>query len=134
MKRIIFLSFALTILFNFGCDAQVVLKKTANALNQIETYYFHNSVRCTTCKTVEAEAKSDLLSLYGEQLVFKSMNLEEASTNAIAEKLKISGQTLLIVKGDQRLNLTNEGFLYAVSNPAKFKKIIKQKVDKLLEL
>ena len=101
--------------------------------NQVEAYYFHNTSRCVTCKTVEAEAKADLQSLYGSQVTFKALNLEDEATKAIAKKLEVSGQTLLLVKGDQKINITNEGFLYARTNPAKFKKIIKEKVDQLLE-
>ncbi len=134
MKKVIFFSFALMILSTLICNAQTVKKETAVSGNQIEAYYFHNTARCTTCKTVEAEAKADLTDLYGDQVTFKALNLEDDATKAIAEKLKVSGQTLLIVKGDKKINLTNEGFLYAVSNPAKFKSIIKAKVDPLLDL
>jgi hypothetical protein len=104
-----------------------------NTSSKIEAYYFHLTSRCVTCKTVEAETKKDLEALYGDQVVFRSLNLEEKSTEPLAEKLKISGQTLLIVKGEKQINLTNEGFLYAVNNPAKLKAIIKQKVDGLLK-
>lgn len=100
----------------------------------VKAYYFHFTSRCETCRTVEAEVKADIQNLYGGQVSFQAINLDDASSKAIAEKLKISGQTVLIVKGDQKINLTNEGFLYAVQNPAKLKAIIKQKVDKLLEL
>ena len=100
---------------------------------KIEAYYFHNATRCTTCKTVEAEAKADLKELYGDKVTFKALNLEEKSTDAVALKLKVSGQTLLVVKGEKQINLTNEGFLYAVTNPEKFKKIIKEKVDPLMK-
>lgn len=134
MKKVIFLSLALIIMSNFICNAQTSKKVPAGSSNQVEAYYFHNTARCTTCKTVEAEAKSDLLNLYGNRVTFKALNLEDDATNPIAEKLKVSGQTLLIVKGDQKINLTNEGFLYAVTNPAKLKSIIKAKVDPLLDL
>jgi len=117
---------------SFICSAQTAKKGAAVSGNQVEAYYFHNTVRCTTCKTVEAEAKADLASLYGDQVTFKALNLEDDATKPIAEKLKVSGQTLLIVKGDQKINLTNEGFLYAVTNPAKLKSILKAKVDGLL--
>lgn len=105
----------------------------SNKTAKIEAYYFHNATRCTTCKTVEAEAKADLKELYGDKITFQALNLEEKSTDAIAKKLNVSGQTLLVVKGDKQVNLTNEGFLYAVTNPEKFKNIIKEKVDPLLK-
>jgi cytochrome oxidase Cu insertion factor (SCO1/SenC/PrrC family) len=82
---------------------------------------------------VEAEAKADLKELYGDKVSFQALNLEEKSTEPIAQKLKVSGQTLLVVKGDKQVNLTNEGFLYAVNDPYKFKKIIKEKVDPLVK-
>ncbi len=104
-----------------------------NNSTKIEAYYFHNATRCTTCKTVEAEAKADLKELYGDKVTFQALNLEEKSTDAIAKKLKVSGQTLLVVKGDKQVNLTNEGFLYAVTDPDKFKAKIKEKVDPLMK-
>ncbi len=134
MKNILVFSFVIMMLMsNFTGNAQTQKKETS-AANRIEAYYFHNASRCVTCKTVEAEAKADLESLYGSQVTFKALNLEDDATKPIAKKLAVSGQTLLIVKGTQKINLTNEGFLYAVTNPKKFKSIIKAKVDPLLDL
>jgi len=105
--------------------------------DKIEAYYFHFSARCTTCKTIEASAKENLETLYPNQfnqglITFQSVNLEEAPTKHLAERLGVSGQTLLIVKGDTKINLTNERFMYAVVKPEKFKEIINEKVDGLL--
>ena len=50
----------------------------------------------------------------------------------MAETLHVSGQTLLIVKGETQVNLTNEGFMNARTNPTKFHEIIKAQIDKLL--
>jgi len=106
---------------------------SSSASTSIEAYYFHFNARCATCRAVESEAKADILSLYPGMATFKAINLDDVSSKVIAEKLKISGQTLLVVKGDKQINLTNEGFMYAITNPAKFKTVIKQKVDGLLE-
>ena len=127
MKRTVFLSFMLiALLSGFLSSAQ-----TGNQA-KVQAYYFHNATRCVTCKTVEAEAKTDLKELYGDKVSFQALNLEEKSTQELAKKLKVSGQTLLVVNGEKQVNLTNEGFLYAVTNPDKFKKIIKEKVDPLM--
>jgi hypothetical protein len=123
-----------------ACTAQTSNKETKAASNnsdKIEAYYFHFTARCTTCITIEARAKENLKTLYPNQfkqglITFQSLNLEEASSKPLAEKLGVSGQTLLLVKGDQKVNLTNEGFLYAVAKPEKFKEIINEKVDGLL--
>lgn len=133
MKKLIFLSFAFfCIMGSFTLKAQTAQKETTtSAVPTIEAYYFHNTARCVTCKAVEAEAKADLQSLYGNRVVFKSLDLEDKATKPIAKKLEVSGQTLLVVKGSKKVNLTNEGFMYARTNPKKFKAIIKEKVDAL---
>ncbi len=123
-----------------ACTSQPSDKKANVADNnsdKIEAYYFHFTARCTTCKTIEARAKENLESLYPNQfkqglMTFQSLNLEEAPNKTLAEKLGVSGQTLLIVKGDKKVNLTNEGFMYAVVKPEKFKEIINEKVDGLM--
>ncbi|MBN2521626.1 MAG: hypothetical protein JXB24_00050 [Bacteroidales bacterium] len=123
-----------------SCTAQPSNKQVKapdNNSDKIEAYYFHFTARCTTCRTIEARAKENLESLYPDHfklglMTFQSLNLEEAPNKAIAEKLGVSGQTLLIVKGDKKINLTNEGFMYAVVKPEKFKEIINEKVDGLM--
>jgi len=90
-----------------------------------------------TCKTVESEAKNNIETLYPNQvkngiITFQSVNLDDDSSKDLAKKLSVSGQSLLIVKGDQKFNITNEGFMYARTNPEKFKTIIKGKIDSLL--
>jgi hypothetical protein len=122
----------------FACNAQTEKKdvKTGSS-DKVEAYYFHFTARCMTCKTVEAQAKQNIETLYPEQLKqgkinFQSVNLDEESGKAIAEKLKVYGQTLMVVKGDKQIILTNEGFMYAVREPEKFKAIMKEKIDPLL--
>ncbi|MCU0473726.1 MAG: nitrophenyl compound nitroreductase subunit ArsF family protein [Bacteroidales bacterium] len=123
-----------------ACTAQPSnkeVKASENNSDKIEAYYFHFTARCITCRTIEANAKENLETLYPNQIkqgliTFQSVNLEEASSKPLAERLGVSGQTLLLVKGDQKINLTNEGFMYAMVKPDKFKEIINEKVDGLL--
>lgn len=140
MKNLRLLLALVLVLPVLSCNAQPAkkeVKTTDAASDKIEAFYFHFTARCTTCKTIEAQAKEDLEALYPSQmksglLTFQSLNLDDKSSNAIAEKLGVTGQTLLIVKGDQKINITNEGFMYAVVKPDKFKQIINEKVDGLL--
>lgn len=134
MKTIVMFSFALAMMLgSLSCNAQTNKKDAkTNASNKVEAYYFHYSSRCVTCKAVEAEAKKDLENLYGGKVTFKSVNLDDDSSKALAEKLQVAGQSLLIVKGDTKINITNEGFMYARNNPEKFKSLIKEKVDPLV--
>jgi len=135
MKKIILFGFILMLMSGLFCNAQTAKKETkSTASAKVDAYYFHMASRCVTCKAVEAEAKKNLESLYGGKVSFQAINLEDDANKAIVEKLKISGQALLLVRGDTQINLTNEGFMYARNNPEKFKSIIKEKVDGLLEL
>lgn len=134
----IFLTLALLFPFVSGnAQTKKVAAKLAES-GKIEAYYFHFTSRCVTCKAVEAQAKETLEKLYPQQIkqgkiTFQAINLDNASSNAIAEKLKVSGQSLLLVKGSKQVNITNEGFMYARSNPDKFKEVIKQQVDNLMK-
>jgi len=119
-------------------NAQNSKVKTAPTKSaSVEAYYFHFNARCVTCNTVEAQAKADIELLYPElvksgKVSFKAVNLDEAKGKAIGDRLGINGQTLLLVQGGKKINITNEGFLYAVSQPEKLKAVIKEKVDGLL--
>ena len=140
MKRYRLIFSFLFITIFVGCTAQPTgegVKTSDNNSDKIEAYYFHFTARCTTCRTIEAEAKKDLETLYPNQfkeglITFQSMNLEEDSTKPVAKRLGVSGQTLMLVKGNKKINLTNEGFMYAVVKPDKFKEIINEKVDGLM--
>ena len=103
----------------------------------VEVYYFHLTRRCATCQAVENESEAALQKLYPEELrsgkiIFMSVNLEEESNEALAEKLDVSGQSLLVVKGDKMVNLTNDGFKYARSNPEKLEASLKDAIDPIL--
>jgi hypothetical protein len=107
-----------------------------NNSDKIEAYYFHFTSRCTTCKTIESDAKKNLEILYpalvkAGLISFQSVNLDDAANKPLAEKLGVSGQTLLLVKGNKKINITNEGFLYAVAKPEKFREVINEKIELL---
>ncbi len=140
MRKFLLINFVLITLAGFSGRAQTSQKPatTVTGNGDVEVYYFHMTIRCTTCKTVEAEARKNVEMLYADQvksgkISFTALNLEEATGKVMGEKLGVNGQTLLIVKGDQRINITNEGFLYAVSQPQKFTEVMKSKIDPLIK-
>lgn len=123
-----------------SCEAQTKSDASAasSVSDKVEAYYFHFSSRCVTCKKVEAEAKNNIETIYPElfktgKMTFTAYNLDESDAKAMAEKLGVSGQTLLLVKGNKKVNITNEGFMYAKTNPEKFKEVMKEKLDELMK-
>jgi hypothetical protein len=140
MRKFLLISFVLFTLIGMSCSAQTNQKPSPALSNNgdVEVYYFHMTTRCATCKTVEAEARKNVEMLYSDQfktgkISFTALNLEESTGRSMGEKLGVNSQTLLIVKGDQRINITNEGFLYAVSQPQKFTEVMKSKIDPLMK-
>jgi hypothetical protein len=122
-----------------SCNAQTADQSTENEMvstDNVEVYYFHYERRCATCMAVESESEKALNELYPEEMksgkmIFISVNLEDKTNDALAEKLKVDGQSLLIVKGQKQENLTNTAFMHARSNPEKLKKAIQESVEKL---
>ena len=136
MKSVKYLFISLIVLsMNISCSAQTD-KKNDNVrisnTGRIEVYYFHYTRRCVTCQSVENVSRQAVVELYGDKVVFNDFNLEEEYGKQKGEQLGVSGQTLLIVSGDTKINITNEGFMNARSNPDKLKQIIKEKIDSLL--
>jgi hypothetical protein len=123
----------------FSCKTQTNENQTSESVasNDVQVYYFHNTKRCATCNAVENETRVALEMFYKDQMTtgtmeFTSLNLEEDQGKEMAQSLRVSGQTLLITRGDSHVNLTNEGFMNARTNPTKFHEILKAQIDKLL--
>lgn len=105
---------------------------------KIEVYYFHFTRRCMTCNNVEKVSKEAVEQQFADkvkagEITFKSVNLDEKDGAALGAELKVEGQTLLIVSGENRVNLTDKGFMYANNSPDKLKAEIKKAIDDLLK-
>lgn len=99
---------------------------------KVEVFYFHYTRRCATCNAVESVSKNTVKELYGKKVSFTGYNLDETAGKEKGKQLGISGQTLLIVSGDTKIDITNEGFMNARTNPEKLKQIIEEKITPLL--
>ncbi len=118
-----------------ACSEQKVQNtEVASALNDgsVEVFYFHNARRCATCEAVEVESKAALTEMYGEDVKLLVFSLDDTEGANKAEQLDVSGQTLLVVSGSTKIDLTNEAFIYARTNPEKLKQALKENIDPLL--
>ncbi|MBN2519737.1 MAG: hypothetical protein JXB17_04470 [Bacteroidales bacterium] len=133
--KLLFVAF-MALSVNIACSAQTNSNNESNAQvlneNNVQVFYFHFTRRCMTCQAVEDVSKKAVTELYGDKVSFAGYNLDEENGKAKGDELGVSGQTLLIVAGDTKINITNEGFMNARSNPEKLKAIIKEKIDPLL--
>lgn len=136
MKTLNLLAAALFFLsVNYSCTGQSDQGKNTEAVSEagdVEMYYFHYTRRCVTCNSVEEVTAQTLNENFGKNIPFISYNLDEPEGKKRAQELGVSGQTLLLVKGDTKINLTNEGFMYARSSPDKLKTILLEKIATLI--
>lgn len=100
--------------------------------DEVTVYYSHFKRRCVTCVAVENVSKEAIAELYNGAVSFKAINLDEPEGEAEGAKMGINGQSLLVVQGDTKIDLTTEGFMHAVSKPDELKKILKEKIDPLI--
>ncbi len=133
LRMLFFVLAAMSMSLSVSAQSTISHKqKSFKDSKKVEVFYFHLTSRCLTCKAVEKVSKEAVKELYGNKVSFASYNLEEPIGKKKGKELGVEGQTLLVVGSGKKINLTNEGFLNARSNPEKFKKIIKKKIDSLL--
>lgn len=139
MKKLALILLVVASMFSgVACTAQDKKAETVKKGDKVEVYYFHFTRRCMTCNAVEDESKKALEALYPKQMksgkvIFKSVNLDEDSSKAIADKCDAAGQALLVISGAKRVDLTSVGFMNARSNPDKLKQEIKSAIDPMLK-
>lgn len=140
MKKLLLLSFALIMMLGgISCNAQGAKKQEtkAGASGKVEVYYFHFTRRCMTCNAVETESKKAVEAMYPKlvksgKITFKAINLDDATSKTAAEKCGAEGQSLLVIGGGKRIDLTSQGFMYAINNPDKLKAELKKAIDPLI--
>jgi len=139
MKKLISLSIVLLVVSFLSVNTLAADKKTQTTVSKaakVEVYYFHFTRRCVTCQAVEKETQADIAALYPTQakkglITFKAVNLDEKNSEALAKKCKAEGQALLVISGSKRIDLTEQGFMYAKSSPNKLKAELKKTIDSL---
>ena len=140
MKRYFgILSIYVLVFVSSSCNAQTkedekVQEQVSN--EEVSVTYFHFTRRCATCMAIESESLKLIESLYSDhynagKITFLSYNLDESDSEIAAKKYKISGQSLLVIKGSNIKDLTKEGFMYARTNPAKFHSELEKAIGKL---
>lgn len=126
------------ILGNISCNSQSNNQAVAQNAESayVNVYYFHFTRRCATCMAVEENARKAVEALYADKVkageyAFTALNLDEAGSKEIASKLGVGGQTLLVVRGNKKIDITDKGFLNA-HDLERMKEEIKSAVDKVL--
>lgn len=122
------LLFAITLFFALSCGnrnssenintsetKQFSIDSSENVINVL---YFHGTQRCKTCIAVGNIAKEtlDSLSLNNENIVFSEINTDDPNFSDVTAKFQISWSSLIITKGEERIDLTDFAFANAITN------------------
>lgn len=98
----------------------------------VNVYYFHGKQRCKTCIAVGNIAKETIEKAYAgnEKVVFTEINTSEKANEVLCEKYEISWNALIIAKGEDFIEITDQAFATALSNPNALTDLIKEEVNK----
>ena len=130
---------AITALFAFRTEGTEKGNKAAvSAGDMVEVFYFHLTRRCVTCQAVENVSRDAVSEIYADEIkqgkvIFRALNIEDKATETVAERAQATGQCLLVISGETRIDLTSEGFMYAKTNPDRLKAELKKAIDPLLK-
>jgi hypothetical protein len=139
MKRAtLFVSILTIMIASISCNNQGNKKEVAQTIStsNVNVYYFHFTRRCSTCLAVEENARKAVEELYPNEVrsgdySFTSLNLDESNTKKIADKLGVGGQSLIVVRGEKKIDITSAAWM-AAHDPEKMKAEIKSGIEKVM--
>jgi len=98
----------------------------------VDVYFFHTRHKCETCDAIKGETTKSL-EVFPADMVFLGIYNLDQENKELAESLGIKTLTLLVVKDEVRIDLTNEAYLYARSDPEKFRQALTAAIQSLIE-
>lgn len=107
---------------------------TADA-STVNVYYFHGKQRCKTCLTIEDVTKKTIADNYRDnpKVKFVEINIDEDKNKDVVEKYEIAFSSLLITKGEDHTDLTEQAFANALNSPDALTSLIKDEVNKRID-
>ena len=121
-----------------SCGNKNHKKETEQTVNDDPTvyvYYFHTKQRCSACIAVENVTKQTVTDNYAENsnVKYVEVNIDDAKDEPLIEKYRVAWYTLIITKGDIRVNITNDAFAWAENSPEALTEQITTEVNRFLE-
>ena len=139
MKRI---TLALTLIIALtGCGQSS--QKTANTAEQttidttiVTVYYFHGKQRCKTCVAVGDVARETVKKAFSDndKVRFIEINTSKKGNDTLIEKYEVTWNALIIAKGENAIEITDQAFASAVNNPQSLENLIKEEVNNRLTI
>lgn len=117
----------------------LMAQKSSKSL-KVKVYYFHATQRCHTCNEIERLAKETVEIKFANELKnniisYDAVDYENKENKALLDKYEIYGSTLLVVrmgKKEQKTDLTNMAFQYALSKPEKLQEDLAKEIATMI--
>jgi hypothetical protein len=114
---------------------------TAEPKRAVVVYYFHRTLRCPTCLSIEEQARKAVRSGFASKLdhgtiVWRAVNIEQAGNEHFEKDFELSASSLIVVemKGEEPGRWKNLGRVWELVNdgPA-FRRYVQAEVASYLE-
>lgn len=109
-------------------EKQTVTTADASVIN---VYYFHGKQRCKTCIAVGDLAKKTIEETYAgnNKVKFIEVDTSHKKFDDLVNKYEVSWNALIIAKGDNSIDITEQAFANALNNPDVLSDLIKKEVN-----
>ncbi len=118
-----------------AAPSTVAASETVANTTQIIAYYFHGTVRCQTCLTIEKQAQELMGSRFASQVVFRSVNYYEPENAHFSKDYNLPCPSLVLVRQkngkDQAWRLLGQTWDH-VQIPPKLDEYIEEETTKFL--
>ena len=109
-------------------EKQTVTTADASVVN---VYYFHGKQRCKTCIAVGDLAKKTIEEIYpgNNKIKFIEVDTSDKKFEDLVNKYEVSWNALIIAKGNNSVDITEQAFSNALNNPDVLSDLIKKEVN-----
>jgi hypothetical protein len=117
-----------------ACNTKSEKKEEVLNETKVTVYYFHGEQRCPTCIAVGEVSSEVVKSKYADNkdVSFVEVDYSTEDGEPIADKYEIATSSLLVVSGENVIDLTNDAFAFAKNDPEKLREILKEEINKNL--
>ncbi len=135
MKRWYLLASIALLLLSCGSNTQTTDANIAND-GKLHVYYFHTAKRCPTCLAIQQVTEQVLQTNYsqhlGDNIVYQVVNLSDPQNAALANTYQVAWSSLILHRDTLRIDLTQEAFAYARTEPERFLQLLNEHIQQLL--
>lgn len=135
MKKWYLLASIALLLLACGSNSQTTDTHATND-GKLHIYYFHTAKRCPTCLAIKQTTEQVLQIHYaqhlGDKIVYQSINLSDPQNAALANTYQVAWSSLILHRDTLRIDLTQEAFAYARTEPERFQQLLNKHIQQLL--